>query len=166
MEGGFSKSSSVLKVDRTEVIAKIPCRIGGPPSLTTAGDTQAFPSLEFFPGHQMGQILLAPSIEYIIMEKASGVPLFPNKSTMGQNDRLIKNLTKFETQLSAIQFPVYGGLYLRTDIRGFTRPLGNDIHLSKSFQIGLSCNSAFDLDMLGSSTEGLNLLSSFVSSIA
>ncbi|KAK5798029.1 hypothetical protein VI817_004320 [Penicillium citrinum] len=140
MFSGFSKSSSVLKVDRTEVIAKIPCRIGGPPSLTTAGEIGL-------------------------------------KTVADQEPDQIRDT------LSAIQFPVYGGLYLRTDIRGCTRPLGNDIHLSKSFQIGLSCDRAFDLDMLGSSTEGLvrhlryiilyilhfsleNLLSSFVSSIA
>ena len=38
MEGGFSKAFLMKKADGTEVIAKIPCRIAGPPSLTTAGE--------------------------------------------------------------------------------------------------------------------------------
>jgi len=50
-------------------------------------------------------------------------------------------------QPSAIQFPAYGGLYLQTGTRGSTRPLDNDIDPSKSFQIGPSCDRAFDLDM-------------------
>lgn len=38
MEGGFSKALSMKKANGMEVIAKIPCRIAGPPSLTTAGE--------------------------------------------------------------------------------------------------------------------------------
>lgn len=38
MEGGFSKAFLMRKANGTEVIAKVPCRIAGPPSLTTAGE--------------------------------------------------------------------------------------------------------------------------------
>lgn len=38
MEGGFSKAFLMKRADGTEVIAKIPCRIAGPPSLVTAGE--------------------------------------------------------------------------------------------------------------------------------
>lgn len=38
MEGGFSKAFLMKKADGMEVIAKVPCRIAGPPSLTTAGE--------------------------------------------------------------------------------------------------------------------------------
>lgn len=41
MEGGFSKAFLMRKTNGTEVIAKIPCRIAGPPSLTTAGEVGA-----------------------------------------------------------------------------------------------------------------------------
>lgn len=63
--------------------------------------------------------------EYIIMEKAAGVPLFQRWGSMTEFDKLqlIKNLTKLEAQLSAIQFPAYGGLYLRTDIKGSLSPM-------------------------------------------
>lgn len=38
MEGGFSKAFLMKKANGTEVIAKIPFRIAGLPSLTTAGE--------------------------------------------------------------------------------------------------------------------------------
>jgi len=38
MEGGFSKAFLMWKADGTEVVARIPCSIAGPPSLTTAGE--------------------------------------------------------------------------------------------------------------------------------
>jgi hypothetical protein len=38
MEGGFSKALLMQKADGTQFIAKIPCRVAGPPSLTTAGE--------------------------------------------------------------------------------------------------------------------------------
>lgn len=38
MEGVFSKAFLMKRADGTEVIAKIPCRIAGPPSLVTAGE--------------------------------------------------------------------------------------------------------------------------------
>jgi hypothetical protein len=41
IEGGFSKAFLMKKANRTEVIAKIPCRIAGPLSLTTAGEVGA-----------------------------------------------------------------------------------------------------------------------------
>lgn len=38
MEGGFSKAFLMKRANGTDVIAKIPCRIAGPSSLTTAGE--------------------------------------------------------------------------------------------------------------------------------
>jgi hypothetical protein len=80
------------------------------------------------------------------MEKAAGVPLFERWGNMNEFEKLqlIKNLTKLEAQLSPIQFPAYGGLYFRTDIKGSTRSLDDDIDPSQSFEIGPSCDRAFD----------------------
>lgn len=89
MEGGFSKALLMKRADGTEVIAKIPCRIAGPPSLTTAGevgvleygtwlvrkesrvaktmndvqsgDTLAFQSLVSFHGHRIARTRPAPN---------------------------------------------------------------------------------------------------------
>ena len=79
------------------------------------------------------------------MEKAAGVPLYERWRSMTEFERLqlIKNLTKLEAQLSAISFPAYGGLYLRTDMSRPNRSLGDEIDPSKSFCIGPSCDKKF-----------------------
>jgi len=61
--------------------------------------------------------------------------------------QLIKNLTKLEAQLSAIQFPAYGGLYLRTDMTRSHRSLDSKIDPSQSFCVGPSCDRAFNADL-------------------
>jgi hypothetical protein len=53
MEGGFSKVFLMKKENGSEVIAKIPCHIAGPPTLTTAGEVGA---LEY--STYIGMILL------------------------------------------------------------------------------------------------------------
>ena len=87
--------------------------------------------------------------EYIIMEKATGVPLFQSWGTMTEFEKLqlIKNLTKIEAQLAAVKFPAYGGLYLRTDISRSNRSLDGDIDPSQSFYIGPTCDRAFYTDV-------------------
>lgn len=87
--------------------------------------------------------------EYIVMEKAPGVPLFQVWGTMTEFEKLqlIKNLTKLEAQLATIKFPVYGGLYLRTDMSRSNRPLNCDIDPSQSFCIRPSYDRAFNTDI-------------------
>lgn len=88
--------------------------------------------------------------EYIIMEKAAGVPLFQQWAKMTEFEKLqlIKNLTKLEAQLSAIRFPAYGGLYPRTLMNRLTRSLDIDIDPSETFCIGPSCDRSFDSEGL------------------
>lgn len=54
----------------------------------------------------------AVAAEYIIMEKATDVPLFQERDSMTEFDKLlqIENLTRLEAQLAKIEFPTYGGL--------------------------------------------------------
>lgn len=91
----------------------------------------------------------AVGAEYIVMEKAPGIPLFQVWGTMTEFEKLqlIKNLTKLEAQLATIKFPLYGGLYLRTDTSRLNRPLDDDIDPSQSFCIGPSCDRAYNTDM-------------------
>lgn len=83
------------------------------------------------------------------MEKAPGVPLFQQWANMTEFEKLqlIKNLTQLEAQLSAIRFPAYGGLYLRTDMSRWNKPLGSEIDPSRTFCIGPSCDRSFDADL-------------------
>ncbi|KXG46483.1 Aminoglycoside phosphotransferase [Penicillium griseofulvum] len=176
MEGGFSKAFLMRKSDGTDVIAKIPCRIAGPPSLTTSSEVGVLEYVRRYTSIPVPRVLSwssdgsnAVGAEYIIMEKAAGVPLFERWGNMDEFEKLqlIKNLTELEAQLSSIQFPAYGGLYLRTDIRGSTRTLDDDIDPSQSFEIGPSCDRAFDRKTTRKCNQGpWDTLSSFGSSIA
>jgi hypothetical protein len=98
--------------------------------------------------------------EYIIMEKAAGVPLFQQWGKMTKFDKLqlIKNLTKLECQLCSIQFPAYGGLYLRSSstsllLKHHHHLLSQSIDPSNSYCVGSSCDRSF---MLGASAESID----------
>ncbi|GAQ03979.1 hypothetical protein ALT_1300 [Aspergillus lentulus] len=121
MEGGFSKALLMKKENGQEVIAKIPCRIAGPACLTTASEVGVLEYIRKHTSIPVPRVLSWSSdssnpvgAEYIVMEKAAGVPLFQRWADMAEIDQLelIKNLTKLEAQLSSIQSPAYGGLYL------------------------------------------------------
>ncbi|CEJ62630.1 hypothetical protein PMG11_11125 [Penicillium brasilianum] len=156
MEGGFSKAFLMKRANGTDVIAKIPCRIAGPSSLTTAGEVGVLEYVKRHTAIPVPRVLSWSSdrsnpvgAEYIVMEKAPGIPLFQVWGTMTEFEKLqlIKNLTKLEAQLATIKFPFYGGLYLRTDTSRSNRRLDGDIDPSQSFCIGPSCDRAYNTDM-------------------
>ncbi|KAI2369967.1 hypothetical protein LOY89_004858 [Ophidiomyces ophidiicola] len=152
IEGGFGKAFLMRKENGSEVIAKIPCHIAGPPTLTTVGEVGALEYLRKHTSIPVPRVLAwcsnssnAVGAEYIIMEKAAGVPLFQVWGSMAEFDQLqlIRNLTQIEAQLSAIHFPAYGGLYLRADIEQPNKPLDG---LDPSFCIGPSCDRGYNPD--------------------
>ncbi|PYI02010.1 phosphotransferase enzyme family protein [Aspergillus sclerotiicarbonarius CBS 121057] len=165
MEGGFSKALLMKKENGIEVIAKIPCRIAGPASLTTASEVGVLEYVRKHTGIPVPRVLSWSSdsanpvgAEYIIMEKAAGVPLFQKWPDMAEIEKLelIKNLTKLEAQLSAIRFPAYGGLYLRADARdpkSHYQMLDDSIDASNAFCIGPSCDRSFHVEPAADSTQ-------------
>lgn len=64
--------------------------------------------------------------------------------------QLIRNLTQIEAQLSAIHFPVYRGLYLRTDIEQPNKPLDDELDpsfcIGPSYDRGYNPNPSLDFD--------------------
>ncbi|GJP87141.1 phosphotransferase enzyme family protein [Aspergillus niger] len=156
MEGGFSKALLMNKENGTEVVAKLPCRIAGPAELTTASEVGVLKYLHRNTNIPVPRVLQwssnkASSVgaEYIIMEKAAGVPLFRRWGVMTEPQKLqlVQNLTKLEAQLSAIRFPAYGGLYLRdylqnSDYRCLL--LDDNVDPSQSFSVGPSPDRSFD----------------------
>ncbi|CAI7609511.1 unnamed protein product [Penicillium crustosum] len=153
MEGGFSKVLLMQKENGMEVIAKIPCRIAGPAVLTTECEVGVLEFLRKHTSIPVPRVLSWSSdssnivgVEYIIMEKASGVQLFRVWEKMPKTEKpiLIRSLAKLEAQLSAIRFPASGGLYLqkKTNILNCT-PLDKDIDPTGSFCIGPSCDRAY-----------------------
>ncbi|KAJ9196693.1 hypothetical protein DTO164E3_6223 [Paecilomyces variotii] len=155
MEGGFSKALLMKKANGKEIIAKIPTRIAGPTCLTTASEVGVLEYVRRNTSIPIPRVLSWSSdctnpvgAEYIIMEKAAGVPLFRRWANMKEIEKLelIKNLTKFEAQLSAIRFPAYGGLCLRADasvLKFHYYLLDESIDPSSSFCIGPSCDRSF-----------------------
>ncbi|EAW13223.1 uncharacterized protein ACLA_016690 [Aspergillus clavatus NRRL 1] len=152
-EGGFSKVLLMKMESGNEVIAKVPCRIAGPATLTTASEVGALSYVRTHTSIPVPRVLSWSSdesnpvgAEYIIMEKAAGVPLFEQWGAMAEIDKLelIKNLTKLEAQLSAISFPAYGGLYLQEDAVGLKRQdLDEIIDPDTSFCVGPSPDRSF-----------------------
>ncbi|GLI81160.1 hypothetical protein PoHVEF18_009532 [Penicillium ochrochloron] len=133
MKGGFSKALLMQKAVGAQVIAKIPCRIAGPPSLTTAGEVGVLEYVRTHTGIHVPRVIAwssdssnAVGAEYIIMEKAAGVPLFQEWGSMTEFEKLqlIKNLTRLEAQLAKIKFPAYGELYTRKSMKGPGRSMG------------------------------------------
>ncbi|KAL4919143.1 phosphotransferase enzyme family protein [Aspergillus aurantiobrunneus] len=105
---GFSKALLLKQEDGGELIAKVPCHIAGPAFLTTASEVGTLEYIRNYTSIHVPRVLsLSPhnsnpvGPEYIMAEI--------------KKLELIKNLTQLEAQLSAISFPAYGGLYLRTD---------------------------------------------------
>ncbi|QSS64487.1 phosphotransferase enzyme family protein [Histoplasma capsulatum] len=89
-------------------------------------------------------------VEYIIIGRAPGVPIFKIWGEMSQPRKLelIKQLNKFEHELSLIQLPAYCSLYLRAfsrDIPGY-KLLGSDAGPSTSNFVGRSGDRSFIMD--------------------
>ncbi|PYI25557.1 hypothetical protein BP00DRAFT_461720 [Aspergillus indologenus CBS 114.80] len=149
-EGGFSKALLLTKENGDELIAKLPFHIAGPAALTTASEVAVLQYVKRYTGIPVPGVLSWSSdssnpvgAEYIIMEKAAGVPLYERWEGMAEIERLglIRNLTKLEAQLSAIAFPAYGALYRRVDaarIQPATACVGVDS--SDPYCVGPSCD--------------------------
>ncbi|KZF23975.1 hypothetical protein L228DRAFT_86005 [Xylona heveae TC161] len=153
-EGGFSKALLMKKKNGKEVLAKLPLPLAGPPSLATASEVGVLEYVRKHTNIPVPRVLSWSSdrsnpvgSEYIIMEKAAGIPLFQQWGVMKEFEKLelIKNLTRLEAQLSGISFPSYGSLYLRGSARHSKHHiLDESIDPSNSFCIGPSCDRSFD----------------------
>ncbi|KAE8316763.1 phosphotransferase enzyme family protein [Aspergillus transmontanensis] len=156
LEGGFSKALLMKKENGKEVIAKLPCRIAGPSSLTTACEVGVLEYVRKYTSIPAPRVFSWSSddsnpvgAEYVIMEKATGVPLFTQWGKMAEIDKLklIRNLTKLEAQLAAVRFSAYGGLYRRADVsRLQCQELGGSIDPFNMFCVGPSCDRSFSTD--------------------
>ena len=169
MEGGFSKALLLRKEDGSEIVAKIPFSIAGPPKYTTASEVAV---LQYRKHSVTDELTLCsrlmastvnthtqvsvprvlawssdPSnpvgVEYIIMEKAPGIQLFKAWDDMSDADQfsLVLKLTKLEGQIAKIRFPASGSLCLRESMGDSDAyvSLDSEIDPSGQFCIGPSC---------------------------
>ncbi|KAL4876960.1 hypothetical protein BJY04DRAFT_231251 [Aspergillus karnatakaensis] len=107
MEGGFSKAFLMKRDDGSEVVAKIPCRIAGPARLRRLLRT---PPSDLLTGTIVHKYTSVPVPRVLSWQSDNTNPMPKTKQLS-----LVRNLAKLEAQFSAIQFPAYGGIYLRAD---------------------------------------------------
>ncbi|KAL8901341.1 MAG: hypothetical protein Q9207_005255 [Kuettlingeria erythrocarpa] len=154
MEGGFSKALLMTTEDGAEVVAKIPNPTAGRAKYSTASEAAVLQYVREYTTVPVPKILawnddaLNPvGAEYIIMEKAPGVQLYKVWDEIQDYHRLrlIESLTKMEHQLAAIQFPAYGGLYLRHSISNPSQyvPLDPSMDSTRSYCIGPQCGPSW-----------------------
>ncbi|KAH7381591.1 kinase-like domain-containing protein [Pyrenochaeta sp. MPI-SDFR-AT-0127] len=150
MEGGFSRALLLSKDDGSEIVAKIPFSIAGPPKYTTASEVAVLQYLHTHTQVPVPKVLAwnADSLnpvgaEYIMMEKAPGIQLFNVWADMSDLDQLcvVKQLTKLEGEITKIRFPASGSLYLRKSMAEDDTyvPLNQEVDPSGQFCIGPSC---------------------------
>ncbi|CRG88085.1 hypothetical protein PISL3812_05112 [Talaromyces islandicus] len=108
-EGGFSKALLMKKEDGIELIAKVLCRIAGPAFLTTASEVDTLEYVRNYTSVPVPRVLSwsphnsnTVGAEYVIMEKAMGIPLFERWGKMAEIEKLglIKSLAQLEAQLN------------------------------------------------------------------
>ncbi|KAI4644810.1 uncharacterized protein J4E78_009629 [Alternaria triticimaculans] len=150
MEGGFSRALLLRKEDGSEIVAKIPFPIAGPPKYTTASEVAVLKYL-----NKYTQVLVPkvsawdadPSnpvgAEYIIMEKALGVQLYNVWDDLNDLDRLrlLRQLAIFESEMTKIRLPASGSLYLSKSMAENDAHVSLDQEMDPSgeFCIGPSC---------------------------
>lgn len=82
--------------------------------------------------------------EYIVMEKATGVPLFKkwNEMTRSDRTRVIDQVAEMEKELDDLEFPAYGNLFLRDGVPGGlkTYPLSSGLDPEGLFCVGPACS--------------------------
>ncbi|KAL2866083.1 uncharacterized protein BJX67DRAFT_372762 [Aspergillus lucknowensis] len=146
----------------------VPCRIADPAFLTTASEVGTLEYIRKYTNIPVPRVFSwSPNnsnpvgAEYIIMEKAVGVPLFERWGSMPEIEKLelTKHLTQLEAQLSAISFPAYGGLYLRADADRL-RCQDHDSHVDKQhlYCVGPSPDRSFDIDTVADIPTKNNLI--------
>ncbi|CAE6998145.1 hypothetical protein P3342_000765 [Pyrenophora teres f. teres] len=154
MEGGFSKALIMRKEDGSEVVAKIPFSIAGPPKYTTASEVAVLTFISTHTRVPVPKVLAWNSdasnpvgAEYIVMEKAPGQQLFMTWSAMTIQEHfdLVEQLTQFEAELASIQFPANGSLYFCESMTDGEHWIALDrtVDPSGQFCIGPSCERAW-----------------------
>lgn len=123
-EGGFNRVFRVTMDDGFEVVAKIPYPIVGPKHYATASEAASLRFLysKGIPVPKLyGYSALETNpagVEYLIMEKASGVGLETTWLSMGKRERhkLASSFVEIEKKFFDLPFRSIGGIYFKKDV--------------------------------------------------
>ncbi|QSS55922.1 phosphotransferase enzyme family protein [Histoplasma capsulatum var. duboisii H88] len=123
-EGGFNRVFLLTTEDGFQAVAKVPYMITVPKHYTTASEV-ATTDLLRSKGIPVPRILgwsadpnNSVGAEYIIMEKASGIPLETRWFNLSKQERhhLVTSLVDIETKIFDIPFGHFGSIYYRNDV--------------------------------------------------
>lgn len=125
-EGMHSKAFLLRMDDGREVVAKIPHPNAGPPRLTTASEVATMdlmrnhlrtPAPEVYAWCSRAEES-AVGAEYIVMEKAAGVPLASVWEELELEDawRIVEQVIRLQKRWSSATFEGCGSVYYRSDL--------------------------------------------------
>ncbi|EEP82666.1 predicted protein [Uncinocarpus reesii 1704] len=158
-EGGFNRVFLLSMEDGFQAIAKIPYHIAVPKHYATASEAA---TLEFL--HSKGvpvpklygysaSVDNPAGVEYLIMEKAHGVPIIDKWFTMTKRERhtLASSVVEIEKKLFGFSFNAIGSIYFASDVpshlqaplysKSFESDIQDDTH--KRFCIGPTADYMF-----------------------
>ncbi|KAL3456015.1 phosphotransferase family protein [Aspergillus heterothallicus] len=149
-ERNYNIAFLLIMDDGREVIAKLPCPNAGPKVLMTESEVATMKFLGSrtsirVPGVYTWSSDAANPVgaEYIIMEKIAGISLAEAWESMQTADRyeVIEQIVQMEKELAGLEFPAYGGLYLRGALSSSVPQyaLSQELDPQGVFCIGPSC---------------------------
>ncbi|EZF79840.1 hypothetical protein H110_08353 [Trichophyton rubrum MR1448] len=147
-EGGFNRIFLLTSEDGFQAIAKIPYSITVPKKYTTASEV-ATTDLLRSKGMPMPRIFgwsadanNPVGVEYIIMEKASGIPLETRWFDLSKHERhyLVTSLVDIEKKLFDIPFGNFGSIYYKSDL---PPDLQLDLYMSDTDPVMVSQDERF-----------------------
>jgi len=138
-EGLFNRAFLLSNSDGADVVARLPTSVAGPKRLTTASEVATIklmaalgipvPKVFSYSCDAESEV----GSEYILMERAKGIPLLSVWAKMGRKRRgqVMTQLVEFDSKLLAMKLSGYGSIYLKQDLPdSCTLPLSSDPSLS------------------------------------
>jgi hypothetical protein len=145
-EGLFNRAFLLSNKDGTEVIARLPTTLAGPKRLTMASEVATMKLLKAigFPVPTVFSYSCCEEndvgSEYILMERAEGIPLSSVWAKMGRKRRgqVVTQLIELDAKLLALNLSGYGSIYMNGDLpESSVIPLSTDPSLC-NYRLGPS----------------------------
>lgn len=136
VDGMHNKALLLVMENGKEVVAKMPYPVAGKPHFTTASEVATMNIMRTFLDTPVPKVYAwcshaaetSVGAEYIIMEKAAGVPLTSVWQKLRLSDRfaVTKAISRHQAAWSTACYEGYGSIYYASDLTGeHNLPLGN-----------------------------------------
>ena len=145
-EGLFNRVFLLSNTEGAEVIARVPTSLAGPPHLTTASEVATLKLMSAL-GIPVPRVLSYSckadsdvGCEYILMERAKGIPLLSiwGEMTSKQRGLVMAQLVDIDLKMTSLKFSGYGSIYLKHDLPdAHSIPISTDQNLAE-YRLGPS----------------------------